>query len=78
MKRWLALFLLAPLPALAQDFDITHAGSQGADKGQPFQGDGSAALVMRPTGDGWRAAADIVGEEPDPPASGGPGPDRQE
>lgn len=164
MKRWLGIVLLVPISALAQSFDISHAGShppdpqvlalvksytphligwttiadrdekrrplvvpgyfyhdmdgsyiefdgltkrhakndlrivereffdvvlhqyentailtykawtRGTDKGNPFEGYGSAALVMTRTTDGWRAVADIVGQEPAPPASGNPGP----
>ena len=40
---------------------------KGTDKGKPFEGYGSAALVMTKTPSGWRAVADIVGQEPDPP-----------
>lgn len=50
------------------------AWTRGTDKGKPFEGYGSAALVMSRTPDGWRVVADIVGQEPDPPTSGQPGP----
>lgn len=43
------------------------AWTRGTDKGKPFDGYGSAALVMTKTPAGWRAVADIVGQEPDPP-----------
>lgn len=42
--------------------------SRGKDQGRPFEGHGSAALVMTRTADGWRVTADIMGQ--DPPASG--------
>ena len=41
--------------------------TRGMDKGQPFEGTGSAALVMTRTAKGWRVSADIMGQ--DPPAA---------
>ena len=34
------------------------------DKGQPFEGYGSAALVLTKTAEGWLVAADIMGQDP--------------
>lgn len=41
--------------------------SRGVDKGQPFEGYGSNAIVMTRTPQGWRVAADIVGADPPEP-----------
>jgi hypothetical protein len=41
--------------------------SRGTDKGRPFEGYGSAVLVMTRTPEGWRVAADIVGQDPPEP-----------
>ncbi len=49
------------------------AWTRGSDKGKPFEGYGSAALVMTRTAEGWRTVADIVGQEPPAPAKGEPG-----
>lgn len=40
---------------------------RGSDKGHPFEGYGSAAMVMTRTPEGWRVVADIVGQEPPTP-----------
>jgi hypothetical protein len=42
--------------------------TKGMDKGQPFEGYGSAALVMTRTSKGWRVSADIMGQDPPAPA----------
>jgi len=44
--------------------------TRGMDKGKPFEGTGSAALVMTRTAKGWRVLADIVGQDPPAPANG--------
>ena len=41
--------------------------TRGMDKGRPFKGYGSAALVMTRTSDGWRVSADIMGQDPPAP-----------
>jgi hypothetical protein len=41
--------------------------TRGMDKGKPFEGTGSAALVLTRTAKGWRVSADIMGQ--DPPAA---------
>jgi hypothetical protein len=41
--------------------------SRGLDKGKPFEGYGSNAIVMTRTLQGWRVAADIVGADPPDP-----------
>ena len=41
--------------------------TRGMDKGRPFEGYGSAALVMTRTADGWLVAADIMGQDPPAP-----------
>jgi hypothetical protein len=41
--------------------------TRGMDKGRPFEGYGSAALVMTKTTQGWRVAADIMGQDPPVP-----------
>lgn len=46
---------------------------RGMDKGRPFEGNGSAAVVMTRTADGWRVSADIQGQDPPAPAPA-PGP----
>jgi hypothetical protein len=38
--------------------------TKGSDKGHPFEGTGSAALVMTRTSAGWRVTADIMGQDP--------------
>ena len=38
--------------------------TRGMDKGHPFEGYGSAALVLTKTADGWLVAADIMGQDP--------------
>lgn len=40
--------------------------TKGSDKGHPFEGTGSAAIVMSRTSDGWRVTADIMGQDPPP------------
>ena len=39
---------------------------RGSDKGHPFEGTGSAAVVMTRTAKGWRVTADIMGQDPPP------------
>ena len=43
--------------------------TKGSDKGHPFEGTGSAALVMTRTSAGWRVTADIMGQDPPPSPS---------
>ncbi len=50
------------------------AWSRGSDKGHPFEGYGSAAMVLTRTAEGWRVVADIMGQEPAPPADAPEGP----
>ncbi len=40
---------------------------KGMDKGRPFEGYGSAAVVMTRTPKGWRVSADINGQDPPSP-----------
>ncbi len=41
--------------------------TRGMDKGRPFEGTGSAAVVMTRTAKGWRVSADIMGQDPPAP-----------
>lgn len=43
--------------------------TKGMDKGRAFEGDGSAALVMTRTSEGWRVSADIMGQDPPAPVT---------
>jgi hypothetical protein len=43
--------------------------TKGSDKGHPFEGHGSAALVMTRTSEGWRVTADIMGQDPPEPVN---------
>lgn len=42
---------------------------RGEDRGEPIEGHGSGVTVLTRTPEGWRVAADIIGQDPDPPAS---------
>ena len=44
--------------------------TRGMDKGRPFEGTGSAAIVMTRTPKGWRVSADIMGQDPPAPVNG--------
>lgn len=45
--------------------------SRGEDRGEPFDDFRSGALVLTRTADGWRVAADILGQDPPHPAESG-------
>ena len=43
--------------------------NRGEDRGAPFERYDSGAVVMTQTDDGWRVVADLIGQEPAPPAT---------
>ena len=67
-ERW---FYDAVLHQYENTAVLTYKGwSRGSDKGHPFEGYGSAAMVMTRTPEGWRVVADVMGQEPAaPPAA---------
>ncbi|MDX1661530.1 MAG: nuclear transport factor 2 family protein [Gemmatimonadota bacterium] len=42
--------------------------TRGEDKGHPIEGYASGVTVLTRTPDGWRVAADIIGQDPEPPS----------
>jgi hypothetical protein len=65
---WIAKFSDATLFQYENTAVLTYKDrSRGWDKGKPFQGYGSNAIVMTRTAQGWRVVADIVGADPPEP-----------